>query len=299
MTNQKIRATIITGFLGAGKTTLVNHILALYPDRHFALVENEFGEVGIDTHLIRGVNASQLFELKNGCICCTITDEYEQVLLELAEKFPHVDDLLIETTGVAEPATVIRPFLHNPDIRERYEYQGMVCVIDGLHAPDSWKHPVALQQYYMADIHVVSKADNLSGDELTQGLQLPFRARDMSDVVVMTKQQTGFMLRNFWSENSGKPLLFPMTGDRLHDGIRSQTFRYPVPPVKEEFMEWLSWYLDVHKREVFRVKGIMRFRDEPFLYIIQGVGGSWEVTEGDLALDDREGVVVAIGTMSS
>jgi G3E family GTPase len=64
-------------------------------------------------------------------------------------------------------------------------------------------------------------------------------------------------------------------------------------------MEWLSWYLDVHKREVFRVKGIMRFRDEPFLYIIQGVGGSWEVTEGDLALDDREGVVVAIGTMSS
>ena len=299
MTDRKIRATIITGFLGAGKTTLVNHILARYPDRHFALVENEFGEVGIDTHLIKGVNASQLFELKNGCICCTITDEYEQVLLELAQKFPHVDDLLIETTGVAEPATVIRPFLSNPDIREKYEYQGMVCVIDSLHSPDSWKQPVALQQVYMADVRVVSKTDRLPDGVSISDLRLPLISLDMSDLARMTKQHIGFTLRNFWSGNPGKPVLFPMTNDRLHDGIRSRTFRYPEPPVMEEFIGWLSWYMDLNKREIFRVKGIMRFRDEPFFYIIQGVGGSWEMTEGDLVLDDREGVLVVIGTMTS
>lgn len=299
MVQRKITATIITGFLGAGKTTLVNHVLARYPDRQFALVENEFGEVAIDTHLIRGVNASRLFELKNGCICCTITDEYEQVLLELADRFQHVDDLLIETTGVAEPATVIRPFLHNPEIREKYEYQGMVCVIDALHAPDSWKHPVALQQYYMADVHVVSKSDKLPDGETISNIRLPYSGGNMSDPVMMTKHNTGFSLRNFWTENTGKPVLFPITNERLHDGINSLTFRYPDPPVKEEFTEWLSWYLDLHKREVYRVKGIMRFRNEPFYYIIQGVGGSWEMTEGDLVLDDRDGVLVVIGAMAS
>lgn len=299
MTHRKIRATIITGFLGAGKTTLVNHILARYPDRQFALVENEFGEVAIDTHLIKGVNASQLFELKNGCICCTITDEYEQVLLELADRFPHVDDLLIETTGVAEPATVIRPFLQNTDIREKYEFQGMVCVIDGLNAPDALKQPLALQQVYMADVHVVSKIDTLPESESLSLIRLPYGTGEMTDPVVMTKHHTAFLLRNFWTGHSHKPVLFPVTGDRLHDGIKSKTFRYPDPPVKEEFIEGLSWYLDLHKREIFRVKGIMRFRNEPFYYIIQGVGGSWEMTEGDLVLDDREGVLVVIGTLAS
>ena len=82
----KINATIVTGFLGAGKTTFINQILRLYPEKQFALVENEFGEVSIDTKLIKGVDASQLFELKNGCICCTITNEYELVLKELDRK---------------------------------------------------------------------------------------------------------------------------------------------------------------------------------------------------------------------
>jgi len=90
---QKIAVTVITGFLGAGKTTFINQLLKNYSDTQFALVENEFGDISIDTQLIKGVEASQLFELKNGCICCTITNEYEGILAELADRFPHVEHL--------------------------------------------------------------------------------------------------------------------------------------------------------------------------------------------------------------
>ncbi|HPE77926.1 MAG TPA: GTP-binding protein, partial [Draconibacterium sp.] len=98
---EKINVTIITGFLGAGKTTFINQLLKQNSETQFALVENEFGDVAIDTKLIKGVDASQMFELKQGCICCTISDEFELVLQELAEKFPNVKHLLIETTGIA------------------------------------------------------------------------------------------------------------------------------------------------------------------------------------------------------
>jgi G3E family GTPase len=109
-TKNKISVNIITGFLGAGKTTFINQILKNNPDKQFALVENEFGDVSIDTKLIKGLDASQMFELKQGCICCTISDEYELVLLELAERFPNIEHLLIETTGIADPAPLSARF---------------------------------------------------------------------------------------------------------------------------------------------------------------------------------------------
>ena len=130
--NQKIKVTIITGFLGAGKTTFINYLLKKYTDVEFALVENEFGNAAIDTKLIKGVDASRMFELKEGCICCTITDEYELVLQELAERFPNVMHLLIETTGVADPASVIRPFFRDEKLQEIYSFRGTICLVDAV-----------------------------------------------------------------------------------------------------------------------------------------------------------------------
>jgi len=129
----KISVTVITGFLGAGKTTFINFLLKKYPEIQFALVENEFGDVAIDSKLIKGVDASRLFELKQGCICCTITNEYELVLQELAERFPHVQHLLIETTGIADPAGVIRPFFREERLKELYSFNGTICMLDALN----------------------------------------------------------------------------------------------------------------------------------------------------------------------
>src|SRR5690554_6147983 len=126
----KIAVTVVTGFLGSGKTTFINFLLKKYSEVQFALVENEFGDVAIDSQLIKGVDASRLFELKQGCICCTITNEYELVLQELAERFPHVQHLLIETTGVADPAGVIRPFFREKRLKELYTFNGTICMLD-------------------------------------------------------------------------------------------------------------------------------------------------------------------------
>jgi G3E family GTPase len=126
----KIAVTVVTGFLGAGKTTFINFLLKKYSELQFALVENEFGDVAIDTQLIKGVEASRLFELKQGCICCTITNEYELVLQELAERFPHVQHLLIETTGLADPAGVIRPFFREEKLNVLYTFNGTICIVD-------------------------------------------------------------------------------------------------------------------------------------------------------------------------
>ena len=167
--NTKIPVTIVTGFLGAGKTTFINWLLQNKHGLQFALVENEFGEVAIDTKLIKGVEASQMFELKQGCICCTITDEYELVLQELAEKFPHVDHLLIETTGIADPAPVIQPFFRDKNLKELYCYNGTICLLDAQNFDTQPKQEISLKQIAVADLVLISKAEKT--DE-RQGLVL-------------------------------------------------------------------------------------------------------------------------------
>ena len=159
---QKIAVTVITGFLGAGKTTCINQLLRTHTGIQFALVENEFGDVAIDTKLIKGVDASQMFELKEGCICCTIADEFELVLQELAERFPHVEHLLIETTGVADPAPVIRPFFRDEKLKEIYRYNGTICLVDALNFEKQPEQEIALKQMAIADLILVNKSDDIS-----------------------------------------------------------------------------------------------------------------------------------------
>ena len=163
--NKKISVTIVTGFLGAGKTTFINALLKANPEKQFALVENEFGEVSIDTKLIKGVDASQMFELKEGCICCTISDEYELVLAELAERFPNVDHLLIETTGVADPALVIRPFFRDENLQKMYSFKGTVCLVDALNFENEAEIELKNKQVAVADLVLISKTEKLDSDK--------------------------------------------------------------------------------------------------------------------------------------
>lgn len=293
-TRKKIKATILTGFLGAGKTTLINHLLRKYPDTRFALVENEFGEESIDTRLIRGVDASRLFELKNGCICCTITNEYELVLQELAERFPEVDELLIETTGIADPGPVIRPFVSDTTIRRYYDFMGVVCVVDGNRQPTEAGHPVAWIQLAAAGAVVISRSEDMDKHQISLLKEHLAIINSGAEWFRMNKQGTGYIPGNYWSKKSSA-LTFAVPEKAVHHGILSKTLRFDIPPDKEEFERWFGYFMDVHKKEVFRVKGIMNFRNEPFEYIIQAVGPAWEITEGDLTGDRQPGILVFIG----
>ena len=292
----KIPVTIITGFLGAGKTTFINYLLKTNPDIQFALVENEFGAVPIDTKLIKGVDASQMFELKQGCICCTISDEYELVLKELAERFPNVDHLLIETTGIAEPAPVIQPFFADEDLKELYEYNGAICMVDALNFNDLPEEEMAYKQLNVADLILLNKTENL--DEKQQE-ELTAKMNQLAPLAKI--QSTSFGEANELNLNELRLHSFNaisfLSYKSNHTLVQTKTLSFSAPLKKADFLYWLEYTLDIYKSKIYRCKGVVCFQNEPFEYILQGVGGRFELEEGDLIMDSPESHIVFIGKL--
>ncbi|NML27057.1 CobW family GTP-binding protein [Zoogloea dura] len=166
-----IRATILTGFLGAGKTTLLNRYLATRPERKVAVLENEFGSVGIDGGLIAGSPAVEIVELTDGCICCSVRGELSNALADLARRRDtgelDFDHLVVETTGLADPAPVAQSFFVDEGLAGRYELDGIITVVDAVHAQAQLdEHRVAAAQVGFADRILLSKAESLDDDAL-------------------------------------------------------------------------------------------------------------------------------------
>lgn len=292
----KISVTVITGFLGSGKTTFINFLLKKYPETQFALVENEFGDVAIDTHLIKGVDISRLFELKQGCICCTITNEYELVLQELAERFPQVQHLLIETTGIADPAGVIRPFFREEQLKELYTFNGTICILDALNYESQPEQEISLKQLAVADEIVVTKSENLQQPELKKIESWIEKINPLSVIWFSENGKTAGL--DLFSIKKQNRLFVDLGTTHLHASIQTKTLCFFVPLNRKEFTRWLAYNLDVYKNEIYRVKGILCFENEPFEFILQGVGGNLEITEGEnLVSDEKESVVVFIGKL--
>ncbi len=295
--SHKISVTIITGFLGAGKTTFINTLLKTYSETQFALVENEFGDVSIDSQLIKGVNASQMFELKQGCICCTISDEYELILTELAERFPNVEHLLIETTGIADPAPVIRPFFRYENLKEIYAFKGSVCLVDTVNFETGIETELKYKQIATADVILISKSENLSVSEKEN---LKMQISQISPLSEIHFGNYGISRQFNFEDISFLPKYFPdYSGEKInHSEISTQTLTFSNPLNKEKFTHWLFYNLDVYKNKIYRVKGVLCFEKEPYEYILQGVGGSFELTESENLSEDYKSQMVFIGNLA-
>jgi G3E family GTPase len=156
---QRIPVTVLTGYLGAGKTTLLNHILTAQHGRRVAIIENEFGEVGVDNELVIGAD-EEIFETNNGCLCCTVRGDLIRILGQLARRKNRFDYVLIETTGLADPGPVAQTFFRDDEVREHYALDAIVTVVDtrhiGLHIDDS---PEAQRQIAFADVILLNKTD--------------------------------------------------------------------------------------------------------------------------------------------
>jgi G3E family GTPase len=290
----KISVTIITGFLGAGKTTFINSVLKKYPDTQFALVENEFGDVSIDTKLIKGLDASQMFELKQGCICCTISDEYELVLLELAERFPNVEHLLIETTGIADPACVVRPFFRNENLHSVYQFNATICLVDAVNFYSQTEKEITLKQISIADLVLLNKSENLDHN---QKLKVKNEISMLNPMAEVKFSEFGFLpaFKIDLITHQQKFLPDLTTLHFSHSKIQAQTLTFHQLLDKEQFTVWLAYTLDIYKTEIYRVKGILCFESEPYEFILQGVGGSFELIESELMINVTRSVIVFIG----
>ncbi len=298
LNHRKINTNIVTGFLGAGKTTFINQLLRKYSNRQFALVENEFGEVSIDTRLIKGVNATHLFEMKNGCICCTITNEYEMVLQELAGRFPHINELLIETTGIANPASAIKPIITNPNLTKLYHLRGIVCIADAINLHTHLSFPESMRQLISADTVVVSKTDRVSITRLPALSDQIRNINPFADHIFNTASNTEFELKSL--RYNKRDFFVPVkSGFPAHKAFSSRTVYFDNPIDRKKFEHWLSYLLNVFNNQIYRVKGLIYFSGEPFEYIVYGVGHIWEITEGDFAMEKQTGVLVFIGELEN
>lgn len=159
MLAKPIPVTILTGFLGAGKTTLLNHLLSSQHGRRIAVIENEFGEIGIDHELV--INADEeIFEMNNGCLCCSVRGDLIRILAQLLKRKNQFDHILIETTGLADPGPVAQTFMVDADLKERLVLDAIVTVVDarhfGLHVDDA---PEVVKQVAFADVVLLNKCD--------------------------------------------------------------------------------------------------------------------------------------------
>lgn len=162
----KVPVTILTGFLGSGKTTLLNRILKESHGKRIAVIENEFGEIGVDQDLvIRG--EEEVVEMNNGCICCTVRGDLLRIMKKLLHEKKKFDYILIETTGLADPAPVAQTFLTDPDLYEKVQLEGIVTVVDCKHILQQIdRSPEVKEQIAFADIILLNKTDLVTKSEL-------------------------------------------------------------------------------------------------------------------------------------
>ncbi|ASC72488.1 GTP-binding protein [Halomicronema hongdechloris C2206] len=275
-TTTAVPVTVITGYLGAGKTTLLNRILTHEHGQKLAVIVNEFGEVGIDNQLVIDAD-EEIFEMNNGCICCTVRGDLIRIIGNLMRRRERFDHLLIETTGLADPAPVIQTFFVDEDLKAQLVLDAVVTVVDAKHIWQHWDSDEAQEQIAFADVILLNKTDLVSESELEQ---LEQRIRAMNAMVKLYRSQSSNVkmehilgVRAFDLDRALE--LDPnFLNEIAHDhdqSVYSLAIVEPRPLDGDKLSRWVSTLLETKGPDIFRMKGILNLAGADERYVFQGV----------------------------
>ena len=299
----RIPCTIVTGFLGAGKTTLIRHVLANAGGRRLAVIVNEFGDVGIDGEILKGCGdvacpEENIVELANGCLCCTVADEFVPALDAILAKVPRVEHIVIETSGLALPKPLVQAF-HWPSIKSRVTVDGVVTVVDGAaladgrvafdldalaaqrKADNALDHDDPIEEVFedqiaCADLVVLNKCDLLDQNGMDRASSAVAGALPRTVKVVRISQgkvdAAALLGLNVGTETDIENRKTHHDDELDHDHDEFESFIVPLPEIDDPNRLSKIVSATAEAAGVLRIKGFAAVRDKPMRLLVQAVG---------------------------
>ncbi|MFT4095093.1 MAG: GTP-binding protein [Niabella sp.] len=295
----KKSVTIISGFLGAGKTSFLNEFISYNKDIKPVIIENEFGKEGIDAGLIVASEAN-IFEFNAGCLCCNLNEDLYDLLGVLWQRKGEFDELIIETTGIADPATVAQPFIVHSQVKQRYQLERVICIVDAhLIEFELTETEAARKQIVFADIIVINKCDTVAPEYVAQ-MKILLRNINPFATIFSGDKSAGYplkdilqLIRNDFDSNTaydlpvketaamgGEPqAVQPKCKTHQHKNIASLSFVFDEPFDLDLFSNRLWIFLNLQANDIYRVKGFVWTKGNERKMLVQSVSNILAITE--------------------